>query len=151
MEIKKNYSNNYILMGFGLIVSSLLISCQETKYVQCEQIITIANNVARETQKITSITSTEKIEEKTWLKAAEIMNKAAGELERLPIKDPQLLNYLADLVKIYRTNSEATYSIIKAKESRNLEVAQAAQSDVKLAGEWEEKLGSVINKYCQTK
>ncbi|AFZ34224.1 hypothetical protein Sta7437_0629 [Stanieria cyanosphaera PCC 7437] len=151
MNLTKIYYHKYLLIGFIFSIHSLLISCEENKYTQCEQIITLANSVASETKKIITNKSVENNEIKNWLNAAEIMTKAAEKMESLPIKDPQLLHYLGDFVKIYRTNSEATYSIVKARESRNLVAAQAAQADVKLAGEWERKLSSGINDYCQVK
>lgn len=151
MKLTNISYNNYLLIGLIFGISFLLSSCEQNKYVQCKQIITLANSVARETKKITTNKSVEKNEIKSWLNAAELMTNAAEKMETLPIKDPQLINYLADLVKIYRTNSEATYNIVKARESRNLQAAQAAQADVKLAGEWEKKLNSGINDYCQVK
>ncbi|BAU64628.1 hypothetical protein STA3757_20000 [Stanieria sp. NIES-3757] len=151
MKLTNISDNNYLLIGFIFGINFLLSSCEENKYVQCKQIITLANSVASETKKITANKSVENNEIKSWLNAAEIMTQAAEKMEALPIKDPQLLSYLSDLVKVYRTNSEATYSIVKARESKNLEAVQAAQADVKLAGEWEKKLSSGINNYCEAR
>lgn len=108
MQFAKIFSSNYCLIGFILSINFLLVSCRDNKYTQCEQIITIANQVARETQIIAGIKTQTNLETKNWLKAAEMMNQAAERLEGLSIKDPQLIGYLGDLVKIYRTNSEAT-------------------------------------------
>lgn len=151
MQFAKIFSSNYCLIGFILSINFLLVSCRDNKYTQCEQIITIANQVARETQIIAGIKTQTNLETKNWLKAAEMMNQAAERLEGLSIKDPQLIGYLGDLVKIYRTNSEATYNIIKARESKNIEIAKTAQANVQLAGEWEKKLSNGINNYCQIK
>jgi exopolysaccharide biosynthesis protein len=151
MNILPTCQKKNVIIFLSIIISFLAVACGETKYSQCEQIITIANSVAQKTHQLIDINTSHKIEIKTWIKAAELMAKAAQQLEALPIKDAELINYQADLAKVYRTNSQVTYDMIQAWEDKDIVAAQAAQTEAKTAGELERKLGDGINDYCLNK
>ena len=51
MKLTNISYNNYLLIGFIFGINFFLSSCEENKYVQCKQIITLANSVASETKK----------------------------------------------------------------------------------------------------
>jgi hypothetical protein len=151
MSILPSDRNQYVVSFLSIIISFLTISCGETKYSQCEQILTIANSVAQQTHQLIDIKTSHQIETKTWMQAAELMAKAAQKLETLPIKDAKLIKYQADLAKIYRTNSQVTYDMIQALEDKDIVAAQAAQTEAKTAGQLEQELGNGINAYCLNK
>ncbi|MBE9169785.1 hypothetical protein IQ238_20405 [Pleurocapsales cyanobacterium LEGE 06147] len=148
MNILPSYQNQYVIIFLSIIISFLAVSCSQSKYYQCEQIIKIANNVAQQTHQLINDQTSHQIEAKTWMQAAEVMAKAARQLEDLSIKDTKLINYQVDLARIYRTNSQVTYDIIQAIENKDITAAQAAQKKARTAGELERKLGSNINDYC---
>lgn len=151
MSILPSSQNQYLVIFLSIITSLLSVACGETKYSQCEQIITIANSVAQQTHQLIELKTSQQIEAKTWMQGAEIMAKAAQKLEALPIKDAKLINYQADLAKIYRTNSQVTYDMIQAWQNKDLVAAQTAQTKVQTVGELERKLGNEINFYCLNK
>jgi hypothetical protein len=143
-----NYRYNFPLIFISILISFIPVGCSEPKYTQCEQIIQIANGVARKTKQLTNNQTEQTIEMKSWLQAADLMIKAAQQLEALPLNDPKLLKYQTTLAKIYRTNSEATYAIIKAWENKDIDAAKIAQADVQIVGILEKQLATGINAYC---
>jgi hypothetical protein len=142
---------NLNLITIVIIINFLTTSCSESKYAQCEQIIKIANTVAKETKQITKSNNEAIQDMKSWLQAADIMARAAQQLENLPLEDPNLLKYQSTLTKVYRTNSEATYAIIKAWENKDINAAKVAKEDVETAGKLEKELGTMMNAYCLDK
>lgn len=137
-----------VIFCLGILVSSLAVSCGETKYAQCEQIIQIANGVVNEKTKLIDTSDSTKIESKTWLQAARMIYQAAQKLEGVNLQDPKLIEYQSDLAQVYRIYSQATYDAVQAWESKNLQALQVAHTDAEKAGQWEEKLGKIINNYC---
>lgn len=143
--------NKVIICCLSMLVSLLANSCSDTKYIQCEQIIQIANSVVREKNKLIDNNSSVDIENKTWLQAARMINQAALRVEAINLQDPQLIKYQTDLAQVYRIYSQATYDAVRAKESQNRKALQVAHTDAEKAGRLEAKLGSVINNYCGDK
>ena len=142
--------NNYsVIFCLSLLISLLTASCSETKYTQCEQIIKFANNVVQEKTKLIDTNNSENMESKTWLKAAGMITQAAQQLESIPLRDPKLINYQANLAQIYRIYSQATYDAVKAWENKNIKALETAHTDAEKAGLLEEKLGNSLNTYCE--
>ena len=102
------------------VLAWLIVGCQNQKYTQCQEIIAIANKATHQAQKIAASSSDRGKKLKTWLKAADVMNIAAQEIEGLSIKDPQLINYQGNLASIFRIYSQVTYEAVKARENKNL-------------------------------
>lgn len=137
-----------VIVCLSILVGSLAVSCGETKYVQCEQIIQIANNVVNEKTKLIDSSDLDTIESKTWLKEARSIAQAAKKLEQIKLKDPKLIEYQSDLAQVYRIYSQATYDAVKAWENKNIQALQLAHTHAQKAGQLEAKLGQVINNYC---
>lgn len=140
--------NKVIICCLSMLASLLANGCSDTKYIQCEQIIQIANNVVSEKNKLIDNNSSVDIECKTWLRAARMINQAALRVEAINLQDPQLIKYQTDLAQVYRIYSQATYDAVRAWENKNIEALQVAHTDAEKAGQLEAKLGSVINTYC---
>ena len=143
--------NQGIICCLSMLVSLLANGCSDTKYIQCEQIIQIANNVVREKHKLIDNHSSVYIESKTWLQAANMINHAALRIEAINLQDPQLIKYQTDLAQVYRIYSQATYDAVRAWEHKNIKALQVAHTDAEKAGQLEAKLGRVINTYCGDK
>ena len=142
-------SRGNLLIIFLGIINILFVACESQKYAECEQIITLANNVTKQTQAIAEDSSDRDLE--NWLEASEIMKQAATNIEALEIKDSQLIEYQEGLVDIYQVYAQATYDAVKARESRNLPALQSARDDAKNAGEINNNLVKNINNYCLKK
>ncbi|MGK7892475.1 MAG: hypothetical protein AB4372_02185 [Xenococcus sp. (in: cyanobacteria)] len=131
---------------FWGIINVFVVACDSRKYAECQQIITLANNVTQQTQAIAEGSSDRDLE--NWLEASEIMKQAATNIENLEIKDNQLVEYQAGLVDIYQIYAQATYDAVKARESRNLQALQSARDEAKNAGKVNNDLVKNINNYC---
>lgn len=134
---------------FWGIINIFVVACESRKYSECKQIITLANNVTKQTQAIAENSSDRDLE--NWLEASKIMNQAATSIENLEIKDSQLIEYQAGLVDIYQVYAQATSDAVKARESRNLQALQSARDNAKNAGDINNNLVKNINNYCLEK
>ena len=142
--------DNFLIIFCG-IISIVFVACKSQKYAECEQMITLGNNVTKQTQAIAQNSSDRDQDLKNWLEASNIMKQAAVNMEALEIKDPKLLEYRGSLVNIYRVYSQATYNAVKARENKNLKALQSARGDVEKNAEVNSKLVKDINNYCLKK
>ncbi len=143
-----------LCVAAGIVISSILSSCSETKYTQCEQIFQIAHQVNSEAEIIKSIDSlADEIpqEMKSWLEAADLMEQAAQQIQALQINNVQLIKYQTGLANIYQIYSQATYDAVQAKESKNINALISARDRANTAGEIQQKLVREINSYCLDK
>ena len=138
-----------LFIVFWGIINLFVAGCESRKYTECKQIITLANNVTKQTQAIAENSSDRELE--NWLQASEIMEQAAKNIEALEIKDSQLIEYQGSLVDIYQVYAQATHDAVKARESRNLQALQSARDDAKNTGEINNNLVKNINNYCLKK
>lgn len=131
-----------VLLGF------LTSSCGD-KVSQCQQIMKIANRVVKESNELTLNEKVAETDLNNWLKAANVMEKAAKEIKSLNITDSQLIDYRSGLSEIYQINSQATNEIVKARKERDIVVAKAAQNKVREVGKLEKQIQNNFNNYCQ--
>ncbi|ELS01224.1 hypothetical protein Xen7305DRAFT_00009260 [Xenococcus sp. PCC 7305] len=143
---KSNLSN--LLIIFGGISNVFIVACEPQKYTECEQMITLANDFTEQTQTIAESSSDRDQDLNNWLEASEIMKLAARDIENLEIKDTQLIEYQGSLANIYRGYSQATYSAVKARESRDLQALRSARDDAEDVAEKKNNLVKSINDYC---
>ena len=137
-----------------MVISSILSSCGETKYTQCEQIFKISHQVNSEAEIIDNInTAADRLpqEMKSWLEAADLMNKAAQQIQALHINNVELIKYQTGLANIYQIYSQTTYDAVQAQESKNINALISARDRANAAGKIQEKLVSEINSYCLDK
>ena len=139
-------SKRYLII-FSLF-TSLTLGCNNQKYSRCQEMIAIANSATDKTQNIVRDSQEKVIEMKNWLQAADIMTIAAKEIEALPIKDPQLIDYQGNLANVFRIYSQATYDAVRARENKNLSALELASSAAQKAGNLNQTLVEKINSYC---
>ncbi|HHP7229364.1 MAG TPA: hypothetical protein ACFCUY_00720 [Xenococcaceae cyanobacterium] len=132
---------------FGLIALAL-VGCNNSKVTQCQQLITIANQVSRQTQEMINQTGDLALETQQWSQAARLMNQAAENITSLSLQDPQLREYQNSLVKMFRLYAQATDDAVQARADKNLVALKAANETAQKAGLLQEKLVSGINSYC---
>lgn len=140
-----NRQKNLIIASF---LACLTIGCTNQKVSQCQDIIAIANAASNQAQKITNNSQEKVVELKTWLQAADIMTVAAKQIEALPIKDPELINYQGNLASVFRIYSQATYDAVQARENKNLSALKTAHNHAQEAGKLNQALVKKINQYC---
>ena len=141
--LSSNNSLSIILWGF---ISIFVVACESRKYTECQQMITLANKVTKQTQAIAEKSSDRDLA--NWLEASEIMKQAAENIAALEIEDSQLIEYQGSLTNIYRVYAQATYDAVNARENRNLSALQTAREEAKNISEVNYSLVKNINKYC---
>jgi hypothetical protein len=141
-------SSNYKFTLLILLVS-FLTGCAESKSFQCQKIYLIANEVTKETRSLTN-TGT-KIDQKTWLLAADKIEQGSESMKKLQMNDPELRKYQTLYSQIYQDYADATREIIQAWETTNRIKAKSAQEKVRKAGQLEREVGEKINRHCSQK
>lgn len=135
-----------LLVLFWGIVNILLVACEPIKYAECQQIITLANNVTKETQAIAARSSDRDL--KNWLEASNIMKQAVTNIKELELEDSQLNEYQGRLANLFRIYFQATEAAVKAREKKDLSALQSAHDDVNNIEEAKKDLAENINNYC---
>ena len=141
--LSSNISLLIILWGF---INVFVVACESRKYTECQQIITLANKVTKQTQAIAKKSSDQDLA--NWLEASEIMGQAAENIAALELKDSQLIEYQGSLTDIYKVYSQATYEAVRARENRNLSALQSAREEANNIAEVNYNLVKNINNYC---
>lgn len=145
MKLPKN-RRKYLMLA---ILAWFIVGCDNRqKYTRCQEIIAIANGVARQTQKVAETSQETTVEIKTWLQTADIMTVAANQIEAVPVKDPQLIGYQGNLASVFRIYSQATYDAVRARENKNLSALKIARDNAQKAGQLNQDLVTKINNYC---
>jgi hypothetical protein len=136
------------LLGILLFINilNLLTGCVTSKAFQCQKIYQIANEVTKETRSLTN--SVTKIDEKTWLLAADKIEQGGEAMQKLRLSDPELQKNQAIFAQIYQDYADATREIIRAWETKDRFKAKAAQEKVRKAGQLERQVGEEINRLC---
>ncbi|MBR8832328.1 MAG: hypothetical protein Cpurp_14215 [Chlorogloea purpurea SAG 13.99] len=127
----------------------LFTSCANQKSFQCQKILQIATNVTKETRSLTTDKSSENIDKKTWLLAADKIEQGSEDLKKLAVNDPNLQQYKTSFAQVYQDYADATRQIIKVLDSKDKEAAKAAQEKVRKAAQLEKEVGSKFNIYCK--
>jgi hypothetical protein len=133
-----------------IMIVNLISGCSVSKNSQCQQIFQIANHVSKETRNLSLSSSKEGLKDmKIWLQAADLMNKAAEQLQSLSIEDARLIEYQNKLAQIYHLYSQATYDAVNARETKNIEALKSARHDAEIAGKLKQESIEGINRYCR--
>jgi transketolase len=122
-----------------------LISCSASKPDQCQQLFLTTQKM---TQASLEYRNTRKAED--ILKIAASFEQTADTLATLKFNDPRLSDFQQQLVTIYRGNSEASRSMLKAIASQDILTATLAQDQVQHIGKQEQQVITDLNRYCQT-
>lgn len=147
MKIILKYMNKKKFIVASFMLTYLMMGCAESKSFQCQKIFKIADEMTKETKTITK--SGQEIDIKTWLAAADEIEQAAQDIEKIDITDQTLQQYQVGFAQVYRDYAEATREIVKVWETRDRIAAKAAQEKVRRAGKKERELGEKINPYCK--
>ncbi|MBV5260568.1 hypothetical protein FLX56_19335 [Synechococcus moorigangaii CMS01] len=86
-----------------------------------------------------------------WLQAADTLKIGAEAIAQLRLRDRQVKTYQTQISDIYQRQAEATYAMVKARQDKDLEAAQTAQSLSQTAGTEEQTIGQALDEYCQAK
>lgn len=139
-------SNNSLLIILWGFINIFVVACESRKYTECQQMITLANKVTKQTQAIAEKSSDQDLD--NWLEASDIMEQAAENIAALELKDSQLIEYQESLTNIYRVYAQATHEAVKARENRNLSALQSAHEEANNISEVNDNLVKNINNYC---
>lgn len=134
----------------NILLIYFLNGCADNKSFQCQKIFKIADEMTQKTKALTN--SGKEIEMKTWLAAADEIEQAAQDMEKIKISDETLQQYQVGFSEVYRNYAQATREIVKVLETHERKdriVAKAAQEKVRRASKRERELGQKINTYCK--
>ncbi|MGP0128358.1 MAG: hypothetical protein ACTMUB_03550 [cyanobacterium endosymbiont of Rhopalodia musculus] len=123
-----------------------MVSCSENRVSQCKKIISITQEIAKESQ---TNRKTEDIQKA--LQVADSFDKAATEMRDLSISDENLVKYQLGLADIYQGYAQTTRQFIFALQQKDINTVKLMQQQLQQLGQKEPKLGNQMNSYCQSK
>ena len=129
------------------VINFLFVSCAETRYSQCKQIIETTMNIANETRTLSDDGKSKEPQEA--LQVADAFEEAAQEMETISIQDEQLSEYRDGFAQMYVGMSQATRSFIAALNQKDVSGAKSAKEKLQKLGNTERELVNGINNYCQ--
>ncbi|YAI82614.1 MAG: hypothetical protein ACQJCO_03340 [cyanobacterium endosymbiont of Rhopalodia sterrenbergii] len=140
---KKNFINAPLLV---VLPSLILLSCSENRFSQCKKIISITQEIAKESQ---ANRKTEDIQKA--LQVADSFEKAAAKMRNISISDENLVKYQLEFADIYQGYAQTTREFISALQKKEINTVKLMQQQLQQLGQKEPKLGNRINSYCQSK
>lgn len=140
---KKVFINAPLLIIF---LNLIAVSCSENRVSQCKKIISITQEIAKESE---TNRQTEDIQKA--LQMADSFDEAAAEMRSLSISDEKLVKYRRILADIYQGYAKTTRQFISALQKKDIKTVKLMQQQLQQLGQKEPKLGNKINSYCQSK
>lgn len=141
------------MMVGAIATISLVAGCGESKVIQCNRLIEIANRTVNEVQAFTQTTGPD--DTAAHLQVAEIVDQAAGDLQSIELSDEQLRSYQQQFITLYTSTSKATRELVNVVDGQPnvpiIEQAQAAEQayqQLRSATSQEEPLVNNVNTYC---
>jgi len=131
---------------FSLSLSFLCASCGMSKFSQCQQLFI---NVNQATKEVTTLNSSSN--DKDLMKfnqAATALKTSAQTIASLTLKEPELIEYQSNFVKIYNNYAQATLEIIEAKEKMDRNLAKIAITKVRDNAKLEKETGEKLQAFC---
>lgn len=129
-----------------IFMNLILVGCSGNKVSQCKKIISITQEIAKESE---INRQTEDIQKA--LQIADSFDEAAAEMRSLSISDEKLVKYRRILADIYQGYAQTTRQFISALQKKDINTVKLMQHQLQQLGQKEPKLGNRINSYCQSK
>ena len=127
-------------------LSILCLSCQASKFSQCQKLFTIVNESTQKAKSLTNETSSDDLT--PFKQSAQSLKTSAIKIESLKLTDPILIEAQANFVKVYNSYSEATLQMISAQENIDRQKANSALLIVSEMTNLEKKTGENLQSYC---
>jgi hypothetical protein len=150
-----SFSRSLSCFSLVFLVSGLS-ACQrvDRAIADCQTLLTAVQRTVTDAKNLVQNEPTDGIAQnfsgERWLQAADTLRNGAEAIAQLRLRDDQLKTYQTEISEIYQQQAEATYAMVKARQEKNLEAAQSAQSLSQTAGKQEQTLGQALDRYCQS-
>lgn len=130
-----------IALSFGLPL--VLTACSETKSDRCNRLISISNRTSQNIQKLPA----ENLQPADrFTKAADLLERAAQEMQDLTLTDSKLLDIQQQLSTLYRQDSTNNRTLA---QSQNAKAVRTAAEQIQTDSITEKNLVQAVNAYCQ--
>ncbi|MGD2181197.1 hypothetical protein [Lusitaniella coriacea] len=114
--------------------------------LECNQIVSIANEAADNTKNLTNDGDIDDVE--AMLNAAEALDGAAEQMESVSLNDVTLEGYRTRFIQMYQQTSQAARKFVVAYREENTSSAEVALANLQAATAPEAQLIESINQYC---
>ena len=137
----------FISVPLSVILPNLiLVSCSENIISQCKKIISITQEIAKESQNNRKTEDVQKA-----LQVADSFDQASVRMRNLSISDRNLVEYQLGFADIYKGYAQTTRQFIFALQKNDINTVKLMQQQLQQLGQKEPKLGNRMNNYCQSK
>jgi len=133
----------WITIVLSLVLPVVLTACSETKSDRCNRLISISNRTSQAIQKLPA----ENIQPADrFTKAADLLERAAQEMQDLKSTDSKLLDLQQKLSTLYRQDSTHNRTLA---QSQNAKAVRTAAEQIQTNSITQKNLVQAVNTYCQ--
>lgn len=136
-------SLGWIMITLSFVVLLVRWASSETKSDRCNRLIYISNRTSQTVQKLPAenLQPTDR-----FTKAADLLERAAQEMQDLKSSNPKLLDLQQQLSTLYRQDSNHNRTLA---QSQNAKAVRTAVEQIQTNSITHKKLVQAVNTYCQ--
>ncbi len=131
------------MIALSFVLPLVLRACSETKSDRCNRLISISNRTSQTVQKLPA----ENLQPADrFTKAADLLERAAQEMQDLKPSDSKLLDLQQQLTTLYRQDSTNNLTLA---QSQNAKAVRTAAEQIQTDSITQKNLVQAVNTYCQ--
>ena len=133
----------WITIALSFVLPLVLTACSETKSDRCNRLISISNRTSQDVQKLPAknLQPADR-----FTKAADLLERAAQEMQDLKPTDSKLLDLQQQLSTLYRQDSTNNRTLA---QSQNAKAVRTAAEQIQANSITQKNLVQAVNTYCQ--
>jgi hypothetical protein len=133
----------WIAIALSFVLPLVLTACSETKSDRCNRLISISNRTSQAVQKLPA-ENLQPVDR--FSKAADLLARAAQEMQDLKSTDSKLLDLQQQLSTLYRQDSTHNRTLA---QSQNAKAVRTAAEQIQANSITQKNLVQAVNTYCQ--
>ncbi len=133
----------WITIALSFMLAVVLTACNETKSDRCNRLISLSNRTSQTVQKLPAenLPPADR-----FTKAADLLARAAQEIQDLKPSDRKLLDLQQQLSALYRQDSSNNLTLA---QSQNAKAVRSAAEQIQTNSIAHKKIVQAVNTYCQ--
>ena len=133
----------WIMIALGFVLPLVRWASSETKSDRCNRLISISNRTSQDVQKLPAKNLQPA---NRFTKAADLLERAAQEMQDLKPSDSKLLGLQQQLSTLYRQDSTHNRTLA---QSQNAKAVRTAAEQIQTNSITQKNLVQAVNTYCQ--
>jgi hypothetical protein len=139
-------NKNIRTLVIAVVLSGLVVGCQESKIAQCNRLTQVANKTAEEVQMV--VRNHTVPDNGAFLKVAAQYEQGQVAMKAVNLADPQLQAYQQRFMALYTDVATSAKNVAQGMADQNLDATTQAHTTFQSATRLELPLVEAVNTYC---